>query len=647
MVQIAHFSLILALLCAGYVVVASLTGLKTRDRRWFTSAAHALGAIAGLLTLTIILLLYFLLQRDFRLEYVASYTDISLPLGYVISALWAGQKGSFLLWTWMFSVCSLVCIRNYQKHVVTSDHDLLHILKGQNIFHPEFPYIALVLALKLGFFLSLLVFKTNPFTLLSSVPLNGNGLNPLLQNPYMVIHPPVLFLGYAGFGIPFALAFAVLCTGTIDRLWLRTMRRWVLFSWYCLGFGILLGAHWAYLELGWGGYWAWDPVENGSLIPWLTSTALLHTLILQQRKGFLRRWNIFLGIFTFSLCVFATFITRSGVLASVHAYAQSPVGLYFLAFLATTFVCATGGMAYRWKTIRSQSEYTALISKKNSFLLANQLFMGLGFAVLYGTIYPLLSELITGKNIAITPSFFNRISIPIGLCILGLLGVCQGLPWKHVSQKALWLKSLISPGTAALATMILLLLFGVTQISTLLTCSFGVLVVSPLLVHIRKLLQPASVFHLGTVLMCIGIAISSTYKLEKEVELSPGESSTLGHIRFQYVKLDSYEDEQKGVMFAEVALYNNEDHITTVIPEKRFYGQTPDYQMTTEVGLRMSLKEDIYVILEGWDEEQRATFLFIIHPMIIWIWIGGFVIFTVGMILAAKRWRLAAERQQA
>jgi cytochrome c-type biogenesis protein CcmF len=487
-------------------------------------------------------------------------------------------------------------------------------------------------------------------------------MNPLLQNPYMAIHPPVLFIGYAGFIVPFVLSFAALCTGRIDDDWIKQVRRWALFSWYFLGIGIVLGAHWAYLELGWGGYWAWDPVENASFIPWLTSTALIHTLILQKRRGLLRIWNIFLSVLTFSLCIFGTFITRSGIISSVHAFGQSSIGYYFLTFLAIVFAGTGGLIVSRWKKLRSSSEEESLLFKEGMFFLTTQIFMGLSFAIFLGTMYPFFSELFTGTKITTDASaaFFNRISIPVGLVLLGLMGICQPIPWKKTSLNTLQKQFLIPFGITLIGT-ILLFVFGVRHLIALLTCGLGLLVITTIGDDIRNTFSrrrgrersstssmtlliktlvaqrrryAAYIFHLGVVFVYFGIAMSSAYQREQEVRLRPGESSTLGNIRFQYEQLKMYEDAQKTVVFAEVTMFKNDKKITTVRPEKRFYGSdSNNTQTTTEIGLHSSLKEDIYVILAGWQEDRTATFTLLVNPLIIWIWIGGFFVFTIGIVM--------------
>ena len=641
MIEIAYFSLILGLLCAVYTIGVSVVGLTSKESaRWFKSAENGIWAIAGLFSFAVFMLLYFLLQRNFQLEYVASYTDIHLSMTYVISALWAGQQGSMLFWGWILAICSVV-----------------FLLQRQALTDRERPYVYGALALTLGFFLILLIFVANPFAKLDFTPADGQGMNPLLQNFYMAIHPPVLFIGYAGFIIPFVLAFAALCTGSVSDSWLKYVRGWTLFSWYFLGIGIILGAHWAYLELGWGGYWSWDPVENASLIPWLSSTALIHTLIVQKRRGMMRLWNLFLSILSFLLCIVATFITRSGMIDSVHAFGESVIGFYFLVFLGLIFIMTVALIILRWSALRSTYEVPALLSKDGSFIFTNQLFMGLGFAVLYGTMYSFFSELLGGRKVKFDQSFFNRISIPVGLVILGLMAVCQLLAWKPESLDKLGKKFLIPALGTAVATVALWGV-GIQDWLALVTCAFSIFILISVcletgstLIHRAKTRQQpfgqvllttitaqkpryaGFMVHAGTALLYIGIAISSTYKLEEEVRMVPGQSASLGGYEFLYEGLSINEDAQKSTVSADVVLSKGDKTITTIVPEKRFYGEGERQQVTTEIGLRTSLIRDIYVILAGWEEDQTATITFIIYPLIIWIWIGGFFVYTLGIII--------------
>ena len=664
MIQIAYFSLVLAVFCALYVLVAATIGLKTQRRCWVMSATKALHAIAGLLTLAVLLLLSFLIQRDFRLAYVASFTNLALSPGYAISALWAGQEGSLLTWTWLMSLCSAFFARKYTRILP----DTAKSRTRRTWSSSSYPYLLLVFALTLGGFLFLLTLTANPFRLLASVPSDGRGLNPLLQNIYMVVHPPILFMGYAGFLVPFALTFAALCTGRLDTVWIREVRRWTLISWYCLGMGILLGARWAYLELGWGGYWSWDPVENSSFLPWITSTALLHTLALQRRRGLLLRWNLLACILNFSLCIFGTWITRSGILVSVHAYAQSPAGLYFLVFLLITGVCAFVLVLSRWKALRSQRSQSALLSKETSFFLANQLFIGFGFAVLYGTVYPVFSEILFGKKAVLGPPFFTMIAMVLGGTLLGLIGICQRIPWAHLSWQA-FLKRFWFPSVVAGTGALLLRIWGIQHKFVLITGGLAVFVCvtagTDIATH-RKTGDPdrddgiqgqlgrivpfrrrlsmyqhlltSIVFHVGMVLICLGIVVSSAYKREQEVTLAPGGSVHFGKYRLQYERLEQRIAPQKTALFAEVALYANEKKVGVARPEIRVYnpllGET---QETREVGLHSTLTEDVYLILAELQEDRTATFICIVNPMINLMWIGGFLVFTAGMLLEIGR----------
>ena len=641
MQQIALFSLILAAFCALYAIVAAAIAIKKRNAAWMESAHNAILALAGLVTLALLLLLYFLLVRDFRLSYVASYTDIALSPLYVVSALWAGQEGSLLFWGWTLSLCSAFFLHHTKRRGIRErygdqrlPHSLNHHLSRS--FSDELNYTMIALAVVLGFFLVQLLCFSNPFRLLEQIPLDGQGMNPLLQTPYMAAHPPVLFVGYAGFAIPFALTFAALCVGDVSKTSILSMQRWTLFSWYFLGMGILLGAHWAYLELGWGGYWGWDPVENASFIPWVSSTALLHTQILQQRMGSLKRWNLFLSVVTFLLCLLGTFITRSGILSSVHAYAESPSAISFLLFIGLLLGGFVLLMGVRWKRFQPREIMGGLLSKAGSFLLGAQLFMGLGFAVLYGTLYPVITELLTGKQQIIGIPFFNRVSIPIGLLVLALMGLCQALPWRTISLLGFFKRLRLPLIITAVAT-VSLAMSGLRQWGVLLSCALGILVFVTLVSHIRQLWRPFTFFHLGTAILFLGIAVSSGYKSEFQTELHPGESFEAGDFRFYYREKRVEENERLASVTAAIDLYHHGRFLAKLSPEKRFYEKPNSEEplVTTEVGLYSSLKTDVYSILDGWDENDLTSFRFIISPLILWIWLGGFGFFTWGILLYA------------
>jgi len=631
MIHLASFSIFFALGCAIYAAIAGCVALITRSPRWLMSAARALQALAGLLTLAMLLLLLFLLLRDFRVEYVAAYSSLNLPPIYVLSALWAGQEGSLLFWGWGMAICGAWFARSARREAIRSRFGLRHVprlLRSFPVYSEELAVAMLVIAAVCAGFLLLLATHSHPFRVLIEPPTDGNGLNPLLQTPYMIIHPPILLVGYAGFVVPFAMAFGSLWTGTIRPAWLLLMRRWTLFAWYCLGIGILLGAHWAYLELGWGGYWGWDPVENGSLIPWLAATALLHTLVLQQRNGSLPRWNLFLSIVIFLLCVFATFITRSGILQSVHAYAESSTGIYFLLFLAIASAAAAALFLVRWRQFQPPATQTALLSKEYGLQLTGQLLMGFAFAVLYGTIYPIAAQLLSGKNIVISAEFFTRVSVPLGFAILALIGLCQLFSWKHTSraalQKRIWLNLAVVG-----AVVVALMLFGVRSWSVLLTFGLTALVGTTILQQRTAAVRPYAIFHLGTAFLFVGIAVSSHYKIEQHVTLTIGETATVGSYRFEFAELINRPTLEYDALAARMVVYRDEKIVATLWPEKRAYNTS---QITTEIGLNTSLLRDVYIILEGLEDERTAAFTLIIYPAILWIWIGGFAMFTVGTL---------------
>ena len=363
-----------------------------------------------------------LMISNFDIDYVARYTSFETPTVYKISALWAGQSGSLLFWLFILSIFNTITIiQNQSKH-----HNLM-------------PWVIITLSTIQLFFLVLTNFITNPFepTQADFEIVNGNGLNPLLQNITMAIHPPTLYLGYVGFSVPFAFAFAALVNKDIGALWIQSIRRWTLVAWLFLSVGIILGGWWAYQELGWGGYWAWDPVENASFMPWLTATAFLHSIIVQEKKDMLRVWNMVLIILTFSLCIFGTFLTRSGVMSSVHSFTESSLGPVFLSFVFIILVSSFWLMYSRIGVLRSPRRIESVSSRESGFLFNNLIFVVMCFAVFWGTLFPVITEAVNGNKISVGPPFFNQINIPIGLALLALTGIGPLLAWRGTSNKRL------------------------------------------------------------------------------------------------------------------------------------------------------------------------------------------------------------------
>src|SRR5579885_3535492 len=403
MILIGELSLWVALLMAAWSVTVSFAGARLRRDELVDSGVRGLYATFAMVLLASIGLWTALLTKDFSLEYVAGKISSTMPSVYIFTAFWSGQAGSLLFWALILSGYSAIAIATSRKK------------------NPELiPYATGTLAAILVFFVAVDAFKANPFERLDFTPLDGKGMNPQLQNPGMALHPPNLYLGYVATAIPFAFAIAALFTRRLDAEWLGVVRRWTLVSWFFLTIGIVLGMWWAYVELGWGGYWAWDPVENASFLPWLTNTAFLHSIMIQEKRGMLRKWNVVLVVVSFLLSIFGTFITRSGVIESVHSFAQSPVGPWF----ATFFFLSCGITIYlvgtRLTDLEARAELESMVSREAAFLYNNLLLVGIACAVLWGTVFPILSEWAKGSKITVGPPFFNAVNVPLGLLLLGL-----------------------------------------------------------------------------------------------------------------------------------------------------------------------------------------------------------------------------------
>src|SRR5437868_2907242 len=444
MTVLGNLALWLALLVGVWGALAGFVGGRQARPDLARSARRAVFAMCGALLVAVFALEWALFQHDFNVEYVAAYTSRNLPIFYTWSALYAGQKGSLLFWATVLSVFgSLALVFTPRRH-----HELL-------------PTVAGVVALVASFFISVMLFgHANPFHRLPYTPLDGSGLNPQLQNPGMVFHPPMLYLGYISITIPFAFAIAALLSKRVDADWLVAIRKWTLLSWLFLSIGICLGMWWAYVELGWGGYWAWDPVENASFLPWLTMTAFLHSVMIQEKRGMLKRWNLGLIVGTFLLSIFGTFITRSGVISSVHSFTQSNVGYFFLAFLVIAGTFGFTLLYTRWPLLEPEASLDSVVSREAAFLFNNLLFVGIAFSVLWGTLFPILSELVRGNKITVGPPFFNRVNVPLGLLLLGLTGVGPLIAWRKASPANLR-RQFIVPVASGLVALAALLVFGV------------------------------------------------------------------------------------------------------------------------------------------------------------------------------------------
>ncbi|MCP4403935.1 MAG: heme lyase CcmF/NrfE family subunit [bacterium] len=515
------------------------------------------------------------------------------------------------------------------------------------------PYVNLTLTIVTVFFLILLTFITNPFETLIRVPADGQGLNPLLQNPGMIFHPPTLFLGYVGFTVPYAFAMAALITGQLGSAWIRSTRRWTLFAWFFLTLGNLLGAKWAYMELGWGGYWAWDPVENASFMPWLVATAYLHSVMVQEKRDMLKVWNIVLVTLTFLLTLFGTFITRSGLIASVHSFGRSSLGWIFLAFLGICAAASFNLLIRRLPQLKSHNELDSYLSRESSFLYNNVILMSITFATLWGTIFPVISEAVRGVKVTVGPPFFNTVNIPFGLALLALTGLCPLLAWRKTTFDNVR-RNFLFPGLLSAAGGLLLWFLGIRLFYPLLSFTLALFVLLSITFEFsrgaaarkRSTGEPLAkalwmnvkknkrryggyIVHVGIVFIFVGIT-GSAYKVETQVAVQQGESFSIKDYMLTYESLATYSTTNTDISAATVSVFKSDSKITVLTPEKNFHRKQS--QPATEVAIYSSLKEDVYIVLAG-IEDDIAVFKVLVTPLVIWLWIGGCVM-AVGTLFA-------------
>ncbi len=634
--------MLLAFIASAYTIWASVSGLKLKRASLLQNMNLAVYGQLILISLSVFVLAYAFVSRDFSFRYVADYSDRHLPLLYTLSAVYAGQAGSLLFWTWLLTIFNALFI-------------FLNRTKDDPFKH----HVVAVVNVVTFFFLILVNYATNPFEKLSKVPPDGLGLNPLLQNPEMIFHPPSLFLGFVGFTIPFAYAIGALAKGDLSDRWLDRSRNWTLFAWIALTVGNLLGAQWAYVELGWGGYWAWDPVENASLLPWLTGTALVHSIMVQKTRDLMRGWNVALAILTFLLTILGTFITRSGIISSVHAFGQSNLGTLFLAFMLLVLVVAIGLMIFRIKKMRTIAFYDSLLSRESSFLLLNIIFIVLLIMVLIGTLAPAITELFIGKQIAFGESYYNRVAKPIGLILLLLLAICPILSWRRTSDQTI-LNRILYPLAISILFGIILYVSGINHASSLLTLVIGFLALAIIAAeiigavsrraksakqrYVAALIQilkqntrryAGYLIHVGVVLIYLAIVGTTAFKQEKQITLQQGQATSIGSYRLVYTGMGERRQANQDILIAELEVFKDSRKLGVLKPQRNFYhsamGKT---QYTTEVAVRSTLKEDLYAILANYQDDGSATFTFMVNPLQIWMWIGGSImVIGVAIIL--------------
>ncbi len=647
MAQLGQFALALAFTVAVYAIAASLYGIRIKNDRIIASGRNAGIGVFVSLSVAILSLGYLFLINDFSIAYIQGNSNRDLPLFYKISAIWGGQEGSLLLWGWLLSLYSaIVFVQNRKRHTAMM------------------PYVVAVMMGGALFFTSLNLFVANPFnefvtvagdgTMRAFTAADGRGLNPLLQYFMMVIHPPMLYLGFVGFSVPFAFAMAAMASRQMGDTWIRTTRRWTMVSWFFLGTGIVLGGAWAYVELGWGGYWAWDPVENSSLMPWLLGTAFLHSVMIQEKKGMMKVWNIVLVILTYTAAIFGTFLTRSGVVSSVHAFAESPIGGYFLAYI----ILAVSGSMYllfdRLSYLKTENTMESFASRESSFMLNNLLFVAACFAVLFGTMLPVLSEWIQGVKVTVAAPWFNTIMIPIGLGLLFLSGIGPLLAWRRSSPSSLK-RAFLYPVIVALAGGIALAASGVDSAYALISLTLAIFVSmtifqeffkgararqsstgeGPIEALVNLTLRNTRryggyVVHFGIILMFVGFT-GQVFNVEIQEEVDVGDTITLGPYTLRPENFESERTENYDLTRAHVSLFKNGVQVATMFPEIRSYRAID--QTTHEVSIRATLQDDLYLVFAGVSQANLAIMQVYRNPLVTWVWIGGFVV-GLGTLIA-------------
>jgi cytochrome c-type biogenesis protein CcmF len=647
------------IVCLGLSVYALLAGSLAAwqgRRRLATSAQNALVAAFAAATVASAVLVAALVRHDFSFVYVSDFTSERLPLGYTLSAFWGGQAGSLLLWLLVLTGMSGAAV-------------LLNRYAAREVIAWAVPVLGLVAA----FFAFLLVAVASPFET-QAAPADGNGLNPSLQNPYMVAHPPMLYLGYVGLTIPFAFAMGALLAGRADERWIVATRRWTLAAWAFLGIGQLLGAHWAYVEVGWGGYFAWDPVENAALMPWLAATAFLHSVMVQEKKGMLKVWNVLLVILAFCLAIFGTFLTRSGIVNSIHSFTQSSIGPWFLGFIVGITLGSVALVLYRLPLLRAKTRLESAVSREAAFLFNNLLLVALCLTILWGVVFPIVSEAVRGESVTVGPPYFNFFLKVFGLPLLLLMGIGPLVAWRRASISSLR-RTLAWPTIVALGTGALLLALGTgSSLPGLVTYTFSAFVLTSIAIELWKGAQARRaltggglgraftglvarnrrryggyIVHASIVLLAIGVAGSSLYQTTREAKLLPGESMGAAGYTLVYRELTREARSNHTAVRAHVDVYRGSELVTRLEPGKNRYAA--EQQVSSEMAIYTSWlrAEDVDVIADQVNADGSVYFKVLVKPLVNLIWLAGFV-FLGGALIAlwpdARESRRLAERYE-
>ena len=648
---IGYASILLALIFALWGIIAPILGARTGQNGFFASVRAAITGQFIMVTLASLSLIYALVTTDFSVKYVFFNTTLSTPIYYRITGLWGALEGSLLLWEWILIIFSGLVAWIYKDR------------------HRELmPWVLMIFSIVSAFFLAVIAFASNPFESIFPIPADGRGLNPLLEDANMMTHPPLLYTGFVALTVPYAFAMAALIIGRLDDAWIVTTRRWTLTAWFFLTMGNLVGAYWSYHVLGWGGYWAWDPVENAAFMPWLPATAFLHSVQVQERKRMLKVWNLSLIIIAFSLTIFGTFLTRSGILSSIHAFSSGPVGIIFLAFLAFILLTSFGLLAWRSNQLRGQPELDSLVSRESAFLLNNVVLVSALFTIFLGTIFPLISEAVAGVQVSVGAPYFNSVTVPLFLLLVFLMGVGPMIAWKKASWDNLR-RNFLWPTVASFLVALFLFVWLVRDFLPLLGFTllsfvvFTILFDTTLAVRARHRIAGEGVFsalvtlarrnqrrygglivHLGVVLIFLGIAGSMSYSIEREATLQVGEGLSIGRYHIQFEGLKRSQQPTHSRVEGAFRVFNEGHEIGVLSPALKFFPI-----QKSPVGravYRSTFIEDLYIILSGFSEveQNQATLKVLVRPLLAWIWLGGFVI-AFGTIVAVLPGRRKSARE--
>jgi cytochrome c-type biogenesis protein CcmF len=636
--ELGQGALLVALGLALWGAAAAGAGGRTGRPALVESAQHAALGVFGLVTLAFVLLVYAFLTFDFSVRYVAMNTNLGTPFYYRITGVWGALEGSLILWAWMLAIYTLVMIFRHRERA-----------------RELYPWALSVMLVVVSFFLLVMTFAAPPFARVSPVPADGRGLNPLLEDTGMITHPIALYLGFTGFTVPFAFAIGALMTGRVGDTWITLTRRWTITAWYFLSLGLLIGGWWSYHVLGWGGYWAWDPVENAAFMPWLTGTAFLHSVMIQERRQMLKLWNVALVILTFSLTMFGTFLTRSGVIASVHAFTQGKVGMFFLAFLSLVVLASLILLVWRWDALRGQGQLDSVVSRESAFLLNNLFLVAAAFTVFFGTVFPLLAEAVQGVKVSVGAPFFNQVNVPLFLGLVFLMGIGPLIAWRRASPDNLR-RNFLGPVALGIVAAAVFFLLGVRSTLAVLALALTLFVAATIALDLWRAtrarlrtgetLLPAIgglllrhnrryggfVVHLGILVIVLGVTGSQAWSVQRESTLGVGETTELAGYRFRFDGLQAQEESNHFKVVGRFSVSRNGAAAGLMEPTKKFYPQ--ETSPIAGVDYWIGFWEDLYLVLGDFARDgSQATVKVQVNRLVSWIWIGGLLL-TLGTVLA-------------